>query len=63
MSWTDSFQPIKVHYYAFGSGTEDVKLMGIDVEPADKLGKLVCREKIVDGVCVQDCHDECNGKL
>ncbi|XP_078614745.1 uncharacterized protein LOC144883920 isoform X1 [Branchiostoma floridae x Branchiostoma japonicum] len=52
-----------VHFYAFGSGTEDVKMMGVsqlDPFPEDL---MVCREgtEQFGSRCVQVCHEECEG--
>ncbi|CAH1252512.1 PRSS12 [Branchiostoma lanceolatum] len=52
-----------VHFYAFGSGDQEVKLTGVSQLDrfADEL--MVCREgtRPSGGRCVQVCHEECEG--
>ncbi|KAI8520941.1 hypothetical protein Bbelb_006950, partial [Branchiostoma belcheri] len=53
-----------LEYYAFGSGTHAVKLMGVTQLDSTPEESLVCREGTrKDGArCIQVCHAECEGK-
>ena len=62
MTWTDRHNPRHVQYYAFGSGEKECNIMDIHVISTKDMGNLKCREKMVGGECVQDCHSECVGK-
>ncbi|XP_078695699.1 uncharacterized protein LOC144924446 [Branchiostoma floridae x Branchiostoma belcheri] len=51
-----------LRYYSFGSGESPVKVMGLSM--LDKPAKdFICREgtEMINGVCQQKCHPECNG--
>ncbi|XP_078659643.1 uncharacterized protein LOC144904556 isoform X2 [Branchiostoma floridae x Branchiostoma belcheri] len=52
-----------LEYYAFGSGTHAVKLMGVTQLDSTPEESLVCREGTrKDGArCIQVCHAECEG--
>ena len=62
MTWMDTHNPIKIKYYAFGAGDKEVNIMAIHVIAKSDMGQLRCREKVVNGQCVQDCHEQCNGR-
>ena len=61
MTWTDTDLPNHVKFYAFGGGSKEVNLMGIHIVSSADMGQLRCKEKKVNGKCVQDCHEECVG--
>ncbi|KAI8477796.1 hypothetical protein Bbelb_411290 [Branchiostoma belcheri] len=53
-----------IGYYSFGSGQSPVKVMGLSL--LDKSAKdfiIICQEgtEVINGVCQQKCHSECNG--
>ncbi|KAI8486107.1 hypothetical protein Bbelb_362070 [Branchiostoma belcheri] len=53
-----------IGYYSFGSGQSPVKVMGLSL--LDKSAKdfiIICQEgtEMINGVCQQKCHSECNG--
>ena len=61
MTWTDRVNPLKVQYYAFGAGDKEINIMDIHVISSTDMGSLTCNQKVVNGMCVQDCHEQCVG--
>ncbi|KAI8500294.1 hypothetical protein Bbelb_218600 [Branchiostoma belcheri] len=52
-----------LRYYSFGSGESPVKVMGLSLLDRPAKDFIICREgtEMVDGVCQQKCHPECEG--
>ncbi|CAH1252513.1 COLEC10 [Branchiostoma lanceolatum] len=52
-----------VHFYAFGSGDQEVKLTGVSQLDRTAEELIVCREgtRKSGGRCVQVCHEQCEG--
>ncbi|XP_078696303.1 uncharacterized protein LOC144924689 isoform X2 [Branchiostoma floridae x Branchiostoma belcheri] len=52
-----------LRYYSFGSGESPVKVMGLSLLDKPAKDFIICREgtEMVDGVCQQKCHPECEG--
>eukprot|EP00058_Branchiostoma_floridae_P021794 XP_002607284.1 hypothetical protein BRAFLDRAFT_88232 [Branchiostoma floridae] len=52
-----------LRYYSFGSGESPVKVMGLSLLNSPAKDFIICREgtEMIDGVCQQKCHPECEG--
>ncbi|XP_019617061.1 PREDICTED: uncharacterized protein LOC109464494 [Branchiostoma belcheri] len=52
-----------LRYYSFGSGESPVKVMGLSLLDKPAKDFIICREgtEVINGVCQQKCHSECNG--
>ncbi|KAI8493883.1 hypothetical protein Bbelb_282300 [Branchiostoma belcheri] len=52
-----------LRYYSFGSGESPVKVMGLSLLDKPAKDFIICREgtEMINGVCQQKCHPECNG--
>ncbi|XP_019620680.1 PREDICTED: uncharacterized protein LOC109467177 [Branchiostoma belcheri] len=52
-----------LRYYSFGSGESPVKVMGLSLLDKPAKDFIICREgtELINGVCQQKCHSECNG--
>ncbi|XP_078696167.1 uncharacterized protein LOC144924633 isoform X2 [Branchiostoma floridae x Branchiostoma belcheri] len=52
-----------LRYYSFGSGESPVKVMGLSLLKKQARDFIICREgtELINGVCQQKCHSECNG--
>ncbi|KAI8516797.1 hypothetical protein Bbelb_053780 [Branchiostoma belcheri] len=52
-----------LRYYSFGSGESPVKVMGLSLLDKPAKDFIICREgtELINGVCEQKCHSECNG--
>ncbi|KAI8493808.1 hypothetical protein Bbelb_281550 [Branchiostoma belcheri] len=51
-----------LRYYSFGSGESPVKVMGLSLLDKPAKDFIICREgtEMINGVCQQKCHSECN---
>ncbi|CAH1233427.1 Hypp738 [Branchiostoma lanceolatum] len=63
MVYNDVSPPLGIRFYSFGSGEKDVEIMDARVIEGGATGEMVCSGGTVlkDGICVEDCHPECNG--
>eukprot|EP00058_Branchiostoma_floridae_P012378 XP_002597866.1 hypothetical protein BRAFLDRAFT_105473 [Branchiostoma floridae] len=52
-----------LRYYSFGSGESPVKVMGLSLLDSPAKDFIICREgtEMINGVCQQKCHPECEG--
>ncbi|KAI8493784.1 hypothetical protein Bbelb_281310 [Branchiostoma belcheri] len=52
-----------LRYYSFGSGESPVKVMGLSLLDKPAKDFIICREgtEMINGVCQQKCHSECEG--
>ncbi|CAH1275210.1 SCUBE1 [Branchiostoma lanceolatum] len=52
-----------LRYYSFGSGESPVKVMGLSLLNTPANDFIICRQgtEMVNGVCQQKCHSECEG--
>ncbi|XP_078665895.1 uncharacterized protein LOC144908233 [Branchiostoma floridae x Branchiostoma belcheri] len=55
--------PLGIRFYSFGSGEKPVEIMDARVIEGGATGDMECTGGTVlkDGMCVEDCHPECNG--
>ncbi|XP_019621861.1 PREDICTED: uncharacterized protein LOC109468070 [Branchiostoma belcheri] len=55
--------PLGIRFYSFGSGEKPVEIMDARVIEGGATGDMECTGGTVlkDGICVEDCHPECNG--
>ncbi|XP_019616275.1 PREDICTED: uncharacterized protein LOC109463839 [Branchiostoma belcheri] len=63
MVYLDESTPLGIRFYSFGSGEADVEIMDARVIEGGATGQMECTGGTVlkDGMCVEDCHPECNG--
>ncbi|XP_035682730.1 uncharacterized protein LOC118420131 [Branchiostoma floridae] len=63
MVYNDNGKPLGIRFYSFGSGEEDVEIMDARIIEGGAAGQMECTGGTVmkDGMCVEDCHPECNG--
>ncbi|XP_066264377.1 uncharacterized protein [Branchiostoma lanceolatum] len=52
-----------LRYYSFGSGESPVKVMGLSLLDTPAKDFIICRQgtEMINGVCQQKCHSECEG--
>ena len=64
MVYTDESKPIGIRFYSFGSGENDIEIMDARIISGRATGEMECTggTVMVDGMCVEDCHPECNGE-
>ncbi|KAI8514064.1 hypothetical protein Bbelb_083880, partial [Branchiostoma belcheri] len=62
MVYLDESTPLGIRFYSFGSGEADVEIMDARVIEGGATGQMECTGGTVlkDGMCVEDCHPECN---
>ncbi|XP_066266192.1 uncharacterized protein [Branchiostoma lanceolatum] len=62
MVYIDDSPPLGIRFYSFGSGEEDVEIMDARIIEGGAT-EVECRGGTVmmDGICAEDCHPECNG--
>ncbi|XP_019618562.1 PREDICTED: uncharacterized protein LOC109465632 [Branchiostoma belcheri] len=63
MVYNDRSPPLGIRFYSFGSGEESVEIMDARVIEGGATGQMECTGGTVlkDGICVEDCHPECDG--
>ncbi|XP_078619227.1 uncharacterized protein LOC144886466 [Branchiostoma floridae x Branchiostoma japonicum] len=63
MVYIDKSPPLGIRFYSFGSGENDVEIMDARVIEGGATGEMECTGGTVmeNGICVEDCHPECNG--
>ncbi|XP_078585929.1 uncharacterized protein LOC144867737 [Branchiostoma floridae x Branchiostoma japonicum] len=63
MVYNDNGKPLGIRFYSFGSGEKDVEIMDARIIEGGAAGQMECTGGTVmeDGICVEDCHPECNG--
>eukprot|EP00058_Branchiostoma_floridae_P014133 XP_002599621.1 hypothetical protein BRAFLDRAFT_77720 [Branchiostoma floridae] len=54
---------VSLRYYSFGSGDSPVKVMGLSLLDSPAKDFIICRQgtEMINGVCQQKCHPECEG--
>ncbi|XP_019641283.1 PREDICTED: uncharacterized protein LOC109482870 isoform X1 [Branchiostoma belcheri] len=62
MVYTDASPPLGIRFYSFGSGEESVEIMDARVIEGGTT-EMECTGGTImqDGMCVEDCHPECEG--
>ncbi|XP_078589031.1 uncharacterized protein LOC144869531 isoform X2 [Branchiostoma floridae x Branchiostoma japonicum] len=63
MVYIDKSPPLGIRFYSFGTGENDLEIMDARVIEGGATGEMECSGGTVleDGICVEDCHPECNG--
>ncbi|XP_078665846.1 uncharacterized protein LOC144908184 [Branchiostoma floridae x Branchiostoma belcheri] len=63
MVYNDRGPPLGIRFYSFGSGEKSVEIMDARVIEGGATGDMECTGGTVlkDGMCVEDCHPECDG--
>ncbi|KAI8498306.1 hypothetical protein Bbelb_242500 [Branchiostoma belcheri] len=63
MVYNDLSPPLGIRFYSFGSGEKSVEIMDARVIEGGATGEMECTGGTVlkDGICVEDCHPECDG--
>ncbi|XP_035659247.1 uncharacterized protein LOC118404287 [Branchiostoma floridae] len=63
MVYIDNSKPLGIQFYSFGSGEKDVEIMDARIIEGGATGEMECTGGtiLVDGMCVEDCHPECDG--
>eukprot|EP00058_Branchiostoma_floridae_P001424 XP_002586912.1 hypothetical protein BRAFLDRAFT_105134 [Branchiostoma floridae] len=63
MVYSDSGDPLGIQFYSFGSGEKDIEIMDARILEGGNAGQMECTGGTImkDGMCVEDCHPECNG--
>ncbi|XP_019641419.1 PREDICTED: uncharacterized protein LOC109482960 [Branchiostoma belcheri] len=63
MVYLDDSPPLGIRFYSFGSGEADVEVMDARVIEGGATGEMECAGGTIlqDGMCVENCHPECNG--
>ncbi|CAH1247884.1 Hypp8046 [Branchiostoma lanceolatum] len=64
MVYMDDSPPLGIQFYSFGSGEKPVEVMDARIIEGGATGEMECSGGTVmneEGMCVEDCHPECNG--